>query len=91
MCNCFGLARTYDETPKGFSPSLHHPRCEHYKTNVYAKISHCDGSTVILEKSEEQEFINSEIENGSNPEEFKIVPIELTADQFQNIPEFSGF
>ncbi len=91
MCNCIGMCRTFDESPSGFAPSLHHPKCEDYKLIKCAQI-HVNGSgSVIVEMHEAQEFIDIEIENGGDKEDYSISPIFITRDQLENLSEFDGF
>lgn len=93
MCNCIGLCRTFDETPPGVKPSIHHPQCEDYKLHPYVKITYVGGGSLIVSTPEEaQEFIAMEVEdNDSKTEDFELSTIQLTVDQFESIPEFDGF
>ena len=86
MCNCLPWARTPEMTSQGgkFPPAIHHPHCEDFKLIDYARVSH-DGSSCILELNEAQALVEDDAEH------YTIEPVQLTKDQFESLPEFSGF
>jgi len=85
---CKNFVRTSEETKDGlYSMSYHSPNCENYKTNKYIKLSMGGNETLIQTFDEFKKSIN-EIEQD---ESYNISIIELTEDQFNNLPEFNGF
>lgn len=94
MCECIGMARTFDELAglhKSIPPSVHHPRCEHYKTSSYAVISYGGQGGLITAPNMVEEFIKDEVSSGNDADDYTVTEINLTKDQFENLPEFSGF
>jgi len=81
MCNCVGMARTFDDERSKVIPSNHHPKCEDYKLEKFIKIS-LDGASAIFEENEAAEFTDSE---------YKKEDIFLTRDQFEKLEEFAGW
>ena len=92
MCNCIGLCRTFDETPPGVQPSIHHPNCEDYELLPFKKISYVGGGSLTVRNEQEvSEFVASEVENGAQENDFEVSTLLLTLDQFESMPEFDGF
>ena len=95
MCNCMGLTRTFSELEgmgKSVPPSKHHPLCEDYALRAYSKIHLANGgSSLILIPDQVAEFIRQEVDAGASEKDYEVTEIRLTQDQFENLPEFSGF
>ena len=85
MCNCLPWARTPEMTNHGgkYPSANHHPHCEDYKLQDYVRVTY-DGSSCIMEPSEAQAVVDSD-------SEYTTEVVQLTEDQFQALPEFSGF
>lgn len=82
MCNCSGMARTFEESKGGKLPIANHsPACEDYKLEKFIKIS-LDGAAAIFEESEAAEFTDPE---------YKKEDVFLTRDQFDKLDEFAGW
>jgi len=85
---CQNHCRDWRETIGGYPASNHSPSCPNYKTETFLKIS---------EKGKEYPFLVIEkIEQlntfyGCKPEDYDIIKIELTMDQYKNMGEFEGF
>ncbi|RYY74534.1 MAG: hypothetical protein EOO52_13295 [Gammaproteobacteria bacterium] len=89
MCNCAGWARTFDEQLKSIPPSNHHPNCEDYKLVEYCEIKEIDGGrSLIVEKHELDDAMSNWDCSADN---FTVLPIMLTADQYEKLQEFDGF
>lgn len=85
MCNCVGMARTFEETKNGAFPAANHsPACEDFKQWRYIKLSNDDGQSFIDTPQNVEDFLASD--EGSWQQE----DVYLTVDQFENLPEFQG-
>lgn len=85
MCNCKNWVRDWRETIGGKYPkSEHAPGCEDYKPEFFARVEH-DGSFCVMEVNEAADMV----EGGDG--EYTVTPVMLTRDQFERMPEFSGF
>lgn len=95
MCNCIGMVRTFNELQglgRSIPPSQHHPKCEDYILVEYSEFKYEGGNGIVMEKHEMDDFIESEKNSGwIESEDYSITPIYLTADQYENMPEFDGF
>lgn len=69
---------------KAFPLSEHHPNCNEYKLEAFAKVTH-DGTTCIMEIHEAVAMV------AESEEHYKLCNILLTRDQFENLKEFTGF
>ncbi|MEM0550388.1 MULTISPECIES: hypothetical protein [Aeromonas] len=85
MCNCQQMARDWSETQGGkYPPSTHSPMCEDFKTIEFMRIE-VDGSACIVPLEDADEVCNN------IDVEFKTSLVSLTAEQFENLPESTGF
>lgn len=78
LCHCAGWCREPQQNKLPIS--LHHPNCERYKIERFAKIT-VNGSTCIAEEHETAEY----------GDEYEISTIEMTRDQFEALPDFQGW
>ena len=85
MCNCVTMCRVPDiETDDGRWPMPRHaPRCEDYREERFVRVTY-DGSWCILEPSDAEDMI-------ADGGDYKTEDVYLTRDQFDALPEFTGF
>lgn len=85
MCNCLNMRRDpvveLAGLPDFIQMSEHHPDCEDYEAQDYVRVV-LDGTSCICDPVSAAEFTD----DGTTH-----TPIRLTADQFENLPEFEGF
>ena len=86
MCNCLTMCRIPDiETNNGRWPiPKHSPACEDYKTERFVRAVY-DGSWCVMEPDDAADMI---VDSG---EEYQTEDVFLTRDQYDALPEFSGF
>lgn len=83
-CHCWGWARTFGVTDNSLPISNHHPYCEHYKPERFAKITYPTGASCVVDWAE----VDLECED---PEKTPTVEeIWMTRDQFEQLEEFTG-
>jgi len=83
---CSSHCRDWHETKGGLTASNHAPSCAHYQTVKFLKIT-VKGETspfVIDRPCNIDEWIGNE-------EDYDMVDIEMTEDQFERLSEFDGF
>ena len=91
MCNCAGMARTFDNEDRSLPLSKHHPMCEDYKLITYANVSYGGSDGLIMEHSMIDEYLKDEVQNGSDINDFAVTDIQMTEDQYESLPEHGGF
>ena len=86
MCNCQGWARIPEQGTHGgkYPAPMHHPNCEDYRLEEFARVE-CDGSSCVME-THEAAAIATELDR-----EYRMTPVMLTRDQYENLGEFAGF
>lgn len=83
-CPCLNHCRLWEETHDGkYPPSRHAPSCEHFRTEPFLCIEH-DGSWCVVEPKDAPDMLVGE-------SEYTVSTVQLTRDQFDNMPEFAGF
>lgn len=84
MCNCKSMARTPEETSEGKYPlSNHHPNCEDFKTEKFYRVT-VDNTSSVFEPKDTLGMFDDDTE-------FDIETIYITRDQFEKLPEFTGW
>lgn len=78
LCHCAAWCREPQQNK--LPVSLHHPSCEHYKIERFAKVT-ANGSSCIVEEREAVEY----------GDDYEICIVEMTRDQFEFLPEFNGW
>lgn len=72
-------------------PSNHHPSCEDYQLVTYYRVRHNDsGPSMIVTKDEVKSLLTVEVESGKESNDFSISTVQLTADQFEKLPDLQG-
>ena len=86
MCECLKLCWVPEIVePRPHLPMpMHHPNCEHFKQEAFAKVTH-DGVSCIMEINEAASMV------AESDEHYELCNILLTRDQFENLKEFTGF
>lgn len=85
-CNCRTFVRDAQVENKGqkLPMSKHHPNCNDYKLEAFAKVIH-DGTSCIMEINEAVAMVFE------SEEVYEMCNFYLTRDQFERLPEFEGF
>lgn len=84
-CACINWCRLWEETQGGKYPaSAHHPRCSQFVTEEFTVLEY-DGAWCVMEPGEAQQVI------AESEEQYNVSTVRLTRDQFENMPEFTGF
>lgn len=86
MCNCATMCRIPDiEAENGRWPIPRHaPFCNEYKEERFVRQTY-DGAWCILEPGDAEDMV------ANSSEEYQTEDVFLTRDQFDALPEFSGF
>lgn len=87
---CMNHCRDWRETAGGLPASNHSPACENYKTETFYMV------TVKGEKGPwcimpTLEAVAEAFPTVPGEEEYDVVPIEMTRDQYEHLDEFDGF
>lgn len=86
MCNCQTMVRDLSETLGGKYPaSLHAPMCEDYKLLPFSRIQVDDSGCIVPEAEAAAVII------GLDGAEYSVSTVNLTQDQFDKLPESTGF
>jgi len=89
MCNCRDWCRVFGA--EGYDPSLpfsdHHPNCEDYELERFARITYSTGSSCIVEASD-GDLYDFEVDEEDDPP--KVEPCWMTRDQYDRLEEFDG-
>ena len=85
-CNCRTFVRDADVENRGNKYPLaeHHPNCDEYKLEAFAKVTH-DGTSCIMQINEAVAMV------AESQEAYEMCNVYLTRDQFERLPEFTGF
>lgn len=89
MCLCKenNWYRDLTETHCGkYPPSEHAPGCNEYKQKTFTVVEY-DGTRCVIEPHE----LDDIVENCEDNLDYIITIIALTQDQFEKMPEFTGF
>ncbi len=89
ISNCECLTWCRPDHPIGLPFSKHHSNCPNYKLKTFFSVKFKDesgGGCVFKTKPEAQIMVDETPE-----EEYVIVPIQMTEDQFEQLDEFDGF
>ena len=83
---CKNHCRDWHESAGGLTASNHAPSCINYKPVKFLKITvKGDKAPWLIDRPENiDEWMDA-------PEEYDIVEVEMTEDQFSRLPEFEGF
>lgn len=84
---CSNHCRDWSETNGGKYPASNHsPNCEHFKQETYYEIKPKgeSGPWCIVEERDVKDIT-------SGSEEYDVVPVLLTKDQFEHLDEFKGW
>ena len=86
MCNCIAVCRLPDiETNNGqWTMPRHAPMCEDYKIERFVRLIY-DGNWCVMTPDDAADTI------ADSNDEYQIEDVFLTPDQFDALPEFSGF
>ena len=86
MCNCSTVCRLLDiETSNGRWPMPRHaPMCDDYKTERFVRLIY-DGSWCVMTPDDAADTIKESADT------YHTEDVHLTQDQFDALPEFSGF
>ena len=85
---CANFCRDWHETAGGLPASEHSPACPNYKTETFYSVAQIDSPLTRCIVATIEEARNIAI---CDPAKYVIKPIEMTRDQFDNMPEFEGF
>ena len=77
ICHCVTWCRPYAESKP---PAAHHRDCAKYKSETLYKVS-ANGSYCITES----------LDGFEDEQEYTVETVSMTRDQFENLPEFTGF
>lgn len=85
-CNCRTFVRDAQVENKGqkLPMSEHHPNCNEYKLEAYAKVTH-DGTSCIMQINEAVAMV------AESQEAYEMCNVYMTRDQFEKLPEFEGY
>lgn len=83
-CRCLNICWVPEIFDSRYPIPKHHPVCDEYKTELFAKIEF-EGTSCVMEINEAKQVIDDSEEN------YKYSEIQLTRDQFDNMKEFAGF
>lgn len=85
MCNCLTWCRVPTENNGWKYPmSLHHPNCEDFIPEQFTRLEF-DGVVCVMERQEADAMLDD------SEEQYTVSTVMLTRDQFEQMPEFSGF
>lgn len=91
MCNCTKVCRLPDiETQDGRYPMpVHAQCCEDYKLIKFKRVML--GKSWFITTSEDAIGFMDDVKYDEDADQYQYEDVELTRDQFENLPEFMGF